>query len=67
MVNYTPEQKHAIDCVKAYLNARKAWLAGNSNPIVQKTVYCQDAIIELIKTDNWGLKLPFAVRGVKVG
>lgn len=53
--------------VKAYLNARRAWLAGNSNPIVQKTVYRQDAILDLIKADNWDLKLPFSVRSVKVG
>jgi chitosanase len=52
--------------VKAYLNARRAWLAGNSNPLVQKTVYRQDAILDLIKADNWDLKLPFKVRGVEV-
>jgi len=53
--------------IKAYLNARRAWLAGNSNPLVQKTVYRQDAILELIKADNWDLKGPFTVRGAKIG
>jgi len=52
--------------VKAYLNARRAWLLANSNPLVQKTVYRQDAILDLIKADNWDLKLPFKVRGVEV-
>jgi len=52
--------------IKAYLNARRAWLAGNSNPLVQRTVYRQDAILDLIKADNWDLKFPFAIRGVKV-
>ncbi len=52
--------------VKAYLNARRAWLAANSNALVQKTVYRQDAILELIKADNWDLKFPFTIRGVKV-
>jgi len=52
--------------IKAYLNARRAWLLANSNPLVQKCVYRQDAIFELIKADNWGLKLPFVCRGAKV-
>lgn len=52
--------------IKSYLNTRRAWLAANSNALVQKTVYRQDAILELIKADNWGLKFPFTVRGVKV-
>jgi len=52
--------------IKAYLNARRAWLAASSNALVQKTVYRQDAILELIKADNWDLKFPFTVRGVKV-
>jgi len=52
--------------IKAYLNARRAWLASSKNPIVQKTVYRQDAILDLIKADNWDLKLPFKIRGVEV-
>jgi hypothetical protein len=52
--------------IKAYLNARRAWLLANSNPIVQKTVYRQDAILDLIKVDNWNLKFPFTCRGTKV-
>ncbi len=52
--------------VKAYINVRRAWLAGNSNPLVQKTVYRQDAMLDLIKADNWDLRLPFTVRRVTV-
>jgi len=52
--------------VKAYLAARRAWLAGSSNPLVRKCVYRQDAILELIKADNWDLRFPFVVRGVKI-
>jgi chitosanase len=52
--------------IKAYVNARRGWLAGNSNPLVQRCVYRQDAILDLIKADNWDLVLPFSVRGVKI-
>jgi chitosanase len=52
--------------IKAYLNARRAWLAGNSNPLVQKTVYRQDAILDIIKADNWNLNPPLTIRGVKI-
>jgi chitosanase len=52
--------------IKAYINARRNWLAASSNPLVQKCVYRQDALLELIKADNWDLKLPFTCRGQKV-
>ena len=52
--------------VKAYINARRAWLAGNSNPLVQKTVYRMDALMELVNAGNWDLKTPFKVRSVTV-
>jgi chitosanase len=52
--------------IKAYINARRVWLLANSNPLVQKTVYRQDAILDLIKVDNWDLKFPFTCRGTKV-
>jgi len=52
--------------VKAYINARRTWLSGNKNPLVQKCVYRQDAMLELIKADNWDLVLPFSCRGVKI-
>ena len=52
--------------VSAYLNARRAWLAGNSNPVVQKTVYRIDALADLVRSDNWTLAMPFTVRKVTV-
>jgi chitosanase len=52
--------------VKAYISVRRAWLAANKNKLVQRTVYRQDAMLELVKADNWDLKLPIAVRGVKI-
>jgi len=52
--------------VKAYVAARKNWLLGNKNPIVQKTIYRMEAFEQLMAAGNWGLALPFTVRGVKV-
>lgn len=48
--------------VKAYLKARRAWLANYPNPIVQRTVYRMDAFENLIAQDNWNLDTPFRVR-----
>lgn len=53
--------------VKAYINTRRAWLAGSSNALVQRTVYRQDALLDLVKDGNWELTMPFTCRGVKVG
>lgn len=52
--------------VQAYVNARRGWLAGNKNPIVQRTVYRMDAFNEMIKAGNWDLATPMTVRGVKI-
>ena len=52
--------------VKAYSNARRAWLLGNANPLVQKTVYRMDALMELVNAGNWDLKTPLKVRGVAI-
>jgi chitosanase len=52
--------------VRAYISARRAWLAGNANPLVQKTVYRMDALMELVNAGNWDLKTPFKLRGVSV-
>lgn len=53
--------------VLAFLNARRAWLAANSNPLVQKTVYRIDAMLEIAKANNWDLNTPLTVRKVKIG
>lgn len=52
--------------VKAYLNARRAWLAASSNALVQKTVYRMDSLMELVNAGNWDLKTPLKVRGVTI-
>lgn len=52
--------------VQAYVNARRVWLLGNPNPIVQRTVYRMDALNEIIRSGNWELKAPLVVRGVKI-
>lgn len=52
--------------VRAYLNARRSWLAGNSNPLVQKTVYRIDALLSLVNAGNWELQTPIRVCGVTI-
>jgi len=52
--------------VCAYIAARRNWLAGNSNALVQKTVYRMDALNDLAKSNNWDLALPLTVRNVKI-
>ena len=50
----------------AYVKARRSWLAGSSNPLVQKTVYRMDSFAALIGDGRWMLDTPFKVRGVTV-
>jgi len=52
--------------VKAYVAARKAWLLGNSNPLVQKTIYRMETFEKLMAEGNWELAAPLTVRGVKI-
>jgi chitosanase len=52
--------------IKSYLNARRAWLAANSNSLVQKTVYRMDALTEIVNAGNWDLNTPLKVRGVSI-
>ena len=53
--------------VTEYIGVRRAWLGASSNALVQRTVYRMDALIALIRADNWDLRTPFEVRGVTVG
>lgn len=50
--------------IKAYISARRVWLAGNQNKLVQGTVYRMDSFAEIIKSDNWSLQTPLRIRGV---
>lgn len=52
--------------VKAYLNARRNWLASNANPLVRRTVYRMDALMEIVNAGNWDLAVPLKVRSVSI-
>ena len=52
--------------VKAYVAARKVWLLGNSNPLVQRTIYRMETFEKLMVEGNWDLKTPLVIRGVKI-
>ncbi len=49
-----------------YVDERRDWLATNSNPLLQRTVYRMDAFRGLIGQDKWDLGLPLRVRGVVI-
>jgi chitosanase len=49
-----------------YVDERRNWLATNSNPLLQRTVYRMDAFRGLIGEDKWNLGLPLRVRGVVI-
>lgn len=48
--------------ITAYVEARRAWLSGHTNPIIRKTAYRMDAFQRLIANGQWGLALPLVVR-----
>lgn len=53
--------------IKAYVNARRNWLANHHRPIVRKTVYRMDCFKEQITKNNWDLSiLPIKANGVNV-
>jgi len=52
--------------ISAYVQQRRAWLAGNSNAILRGTVYRMDAFQRLIDQGYWGLPLPLVVRGQEI-
>jgi chitosanase len=72
MRDRTNERVGAIAGVKepnwvlGYIATRRAWLAGHSNPLLQKTVYRMDALKQLADADKWQLPLPLVVRGVAI-
>ena len=47
---------------KAYLQARRDWLASHSNPVVQNTVYRIDAMLDMVEADNWNLDTPIDIK-----
>ncbi|MBG51086.1 MAG: chitosanase [Alphaproteobacteria bacterium] len=51
---------------KAYVTERRNWLKAHRNSLLQKTIYRMDVFLTLIEADNWQLKLPMTIRGVRV-
>lgn len=52
--------------IRAYVNARRQWLATHPKPVVQKCVYRMDALMALVQAGNWDLNTPFVCRGATV-
>jgi chitosanase len=52
-----------IQWIKKYNETRRNWLA-NASPILQRTVYRQDAFNSILRSDNWDLNLPMTVRNI---
>ncbi len=52
--------------IGAYVDERRDWLATNSNPLLQRTVYRMNTFRELIAEDTWDLSLPLRIRGVLI-
>lgn len=51
--------------VRLYLVERRDWLSTTSD-LLARTVYRVDALLALVRADNWGLILPFRVRNVEI-
>jgi chitosanase len=49
-----------------YVNARNNWLATNSNPLLQKTVYRTGCLLSQVKNNNWDLVQPISANGVSI-
>lgn len=52
--------------IRNYLTERRAWLASHANRLLQRTIYRMDVFLDLAEAENWGLDLPFFVRGVRI-
>lgn len=52
--------------IAAYVDVRRAWLAGHPNELLGKTVYRMDAFDRLIAAGEWDLSPPLSVRGVSI-
>lgn len=48
---------------RAYVVARRSWLASSTREVVRRTVYRMDALEDLMQSDAWMLEPPFRVRG----
>lgn len=52
--------------IRAYVRARRHWLATHSNALLHKCVYRMDAFQHLIDSGAWALELPLLVRGIRI-
>jgi chitosanase len=52
--------------IKAYVSARRNWMATNKRADIRATVYRMDAFQRLIDQGFWGLGLPLVVRGQEI-
>ncbi|HEX8735021.1 MAG TPA: peptidoglycan-binding protein [Pyrinomonadaceae bacterium] len=52
--------------ISHYIDVRREWLANHSVPLLRRTVYRMDALRQLIRDENWDLRLPFTVRGLLI-
>lgn len=59
----TPAQVGARAWTRAYVDARRDWLAGHANHLLRRTVYRMDAFAGLMAEERWDLALPLTVRG----
>lgn len=53
-----PNAENEKQWVLAYLNTRRAWLAGHSNALLPRTVYRMDCFLDLVRQEAWSLALP---------
>lgn len=52
--------------IKAYVSARRNWMATHKRADIRATVYRMDAFQRLIDQGFWGLELPLVVRGQEI-
>jgi len=57
-----PSTQNEKQWIAAYLQTRRAWLAGHSNELLPRTVYRMDCFLDLVSKDEWSLNLPLTLR-----
>jgi chitosanase len=56
-----PSAQNEREWIAAYLQERRAWLAGHSNTLLRNTVYRMDCFIPLVNEGKWDLALPLTL------
>ena len=52
--------------VDVYVATRRRWLGAHRNRLLRRTTYRMDEFRKLIEADNWPLRLPIHMRGVRI-